>query len=281
MTGPLPDRMAAWARRTPGIAAVVLIGSRAGSDGRTAREADALSDWDFVVFTSDLSRFHDARWLAALELGAPSIYAVRDGIVGTAQRITVVLPTAEIDFVIVPAWPWRWRRWAFALGLHRFSPRLRRSLADLAIVARPGFRLLHGSSSWRGFYQQVLAEIADPRLDDATLIRRAGVFAADCVWLERKIARGEFVAAHRLIVRSLCETNLLLLHELKLRRGQASFPEGRRLERTATDRELAMVRPAPVEWTEASLLAAMRHAQTAMAELMRELVGERWRWPAR
>ena len=74
------------------------------------------------------------------------------------------------------------------------------------------------------------------------------------------------------------ETNLRLLHELKLRRGERTFPEGRRIERIASAAELASVsvaaRPAP-----AALRAAIERSAATCRKLMAALVGDAWRWP--
>ena len=94
----------------------------------------------------------------------------------------------------------------------------------------------------------------------------------------RKIARGELVAAQRWLHAQLAETNFRLLHEVRRRRGQASFPDARRLELLATAEELGSVR---IEATleEGSLRAAAGQSATGCAALVRALVGDAWRWP--
>jgi hypothetical protein len=271
-------RVAAWAARSPEIAAVVSIGSRSHEPGDNVAGSDEHSDWDFHVIASRPARFADRAWTAVLEEGEPLAYAVRDGIVGKVKRVTALFRDAEADFVILPTGQMRLARLAVACGLHRRSRGLARALGDLAIIARPGYRFLHGSAGWEPFYRRVMAEVADPRLGDAEALRRAELFVADYVLVRRNLARGECLAAQRVLHRSLAEINLQLLHEVKLRRGERSFPDARRIERIASAAELASVTVAAGP-TVASLEAALQQCATTCQDLMRELVGERWRWP--
>ena len=274
----LAARVATWAARSPEVAAVVLIGSRAREAGDPIAGVDGHSDWDFHVITSRPARFADRAWTTILEEGEPLVYAIRDGIVGKVKRVTVVFRDEEADFVVLPAAKMRLARLAVACGLHRRSRRLARFLGDLAIIARPGYRFLHGSAGWELFYRRVIAEVADPRLDDAEALRRADLFAADYVVVRRTLARGELLAAQRVLHRSLAEINFQLLHEVKLRRGERSFPDARRIERIASTTELAAVTVA-AGLTVAALDAALQQCAATCQNLMRELVGERWRWP--
>jgi hypothetical protein len=76
----------------------------------------------------------------------------------------------------------------------------------------------------------------------------------------------------------MAEANFKLLHELKQRRGERSFTKARRIERIASPRELALVSiEAPLE--EAALREALEKSAAGCRELVRQLVGEGWRWP--
>jgi hypothetical protein len=76
----------------------------------------------------------------------------------------------------------------------------------------------------------------------------------------------------------LAETNFRLLHEIKLRRGERSFPEARRIERVASPTELdAVTVNAALE--AGALRGALARSETSLRSLMRELVGERWNGP--
>ncbi len=274
-----PDRMlVAWAARSPEVRAVALIGSRSRESPAAPDRADGESDWDFHVITSHPARFANTEWMQAAGFPTPIAYVDRLGVLGSSKKVTVLLPGTELDLVILPAGRLRLARMAMALGLHRRSAGLRRALGDLAIVIRPGYRFLHGAGGWGGFYQKVVAEVPDPRLDDAAVRRLAEGFVCDYVWLQRKLARGEFIAARRMLHRGLAEVNLQLAHELRLRRGELSFPDARRLEQVlapAAAAELA----APADGTPEELSRAVAHCAGTFRTLMTALRGETWRWP--
>lgn len=273
----LGEAVAAWARTQPSVKAVALIGSQARAPSDQVWRPDAQSDWDFQIFTSEVEMFARSEWAAALgfELRA---YAVRRAAIGGVPKVAAVFAGAEADFVIVPERPWRWARWLTRCGVHRRSPKLRRMLQDLAVVIRPGWRFLKGGETWEPFYRRVVAEIADPRLSDAEARMLAEGFACDALWAQRKLERGELVAAQRMLHRSLAETNFRLLHELKLRRGERSFPEGRRAERVLSREELTMI-SVDARLTGAELSVALQRSCAVCAELMRALAGDSWRWP--
>ena len=272
---PFADIFGAWAAGQPAIKAAVLIGSHIRPAG-APNAADPASDWDFQVVTSRPRQFASADWTRALPGCTLRVYSVRPTF-GGVQKVTALFAEAETDFVVIPALQLRLARLAYALGLHRRPGPARRGLADLAIVIRPGHRFLKGEPQWGKFYARVIRDVADPRLDDAEAVRLADGFVCDVVWTERKLARGELLASQRMIFQSLAETNFRLLHEVRLRRGEPSYPEARRLERVATAEERDAVSLAPA-LDVASLTDALGKARATLVRLMAQLVPG-WRWP--
>jgi hypothetical protein len=65
-----------------------------------------------------------------------------------------------------------------------------------------------------------------------------------------------------------------LLHELKLRRSERSFPEARRIERIASPSELEAVTVNAALEAEA-LRSALDRSEATMRKLLSELKGER------
>jgi hypothetical protein len=151
-------------------------------------------------------------------------------------------------------------------------------LQDLAVVIRPGWRFWKGAKQWEPFYDRVVAAVADRRIDDREARALADGFVCDATWTCRKIERGEFLAAQRMLHRALAETNFRLLHELRLRRGARSFPEARRIERVARTAELDAVSVAATP-TAKSLRAALAKSSATLRTLMRALTPD-WRWPS-
>jgi hypothetical protein len=233
--------MSDWAQRTPAVKALVLIGSRERSATDEIWRPDAESDWDFQIITSQPGIFSNADWIKGLPGFDVRAYASRVARIGGVPKVNVVFSHTEADFVVLPSRLMTTLKWLVGLGLHRREGKIRRSLQDLAVVIRPGWKFLKGAPDWDPFFHRVVSSVPDPRLSDGAARQLAQVFECERVWTLRKIARGELVAAQRMLHRELAETNFRLLHELKLRRGERSFPEGRRIERVADEAELASI----------------------------------------
>jgi hypothetical protein len=270
--------LTAWARREPAVSGLTLIGSRVRPAADAVWRVDRHSDWDFQVITSRPERFLDRAWtreLPGLELIA---YGVRRARIGGVPKVNLVFAGAEADLVILPESDLGTLQKEMAAGRHRRPGPVRSALQDLALIIRPGWRFLHGARAWGPMFRRVVADIPDPRLDDAAVRNLAECFWCDLLWIRRKLARGECVAAQRLLHLSLAETNLRLLHELRLRRGQLTFPEGRRLEKVAPPAAagLATVSARP---TAKNLGTAAERAARNCTALVRALVGREWTPP--
>ena len=271
--------MAAWARRQRHVTGLTLFGSRERPAAERLARADERSDWDFQVITTRPEVFLRRDWAAGLEGLALKAYGVRTARIGGVPKVSAVFAGAVADLVILPEKTIGPLRRAVRAGRHRHPGPARAALQELALIIRPGCRFLLGAGRWGPMFRAVVADIPDPRLDDAAVRNLADCFWCDLVALRHRVARGEIVAAQRLLHQSLAETNLRLLHETRLRRGDRSFPEGRRLERVVPP---AVARLATVDArpTRASLRRAADRAAASCAVLMRELVGADWRPPA-
>jgi hypothetical protein len=97
-------------------------------------------------------------------------------------------------------------------------------------------------------------------------------------WILRKIERGEWLTAQRMFHRVIAETNFKLLHELKLRNRERSFPDVRRAERVLSASEYEAIKisitPDPT-----SLRLGLEKASETFRQLIAALVGDKWQWP--
>lgn len=273
----LAEEIAVWAGRESSVRGLVLIGSQVRSTEDVVWRSDEQSDWDFQIITSRPELFETREWTQALGRGV-HLYAVRRAAIGGVPKIAALFHGAEADLVIVPANLFSVLKIAVSLGLHRRSAWLRRRMQELAVVIRPGWKFLKGAQQWEPFYRRVLAEVADPRLSDEEIGNLANGFVCDYVWTERKIARGELIAAQRMLHRSLIETNIRFLHELKLRRGERTFPEARRAERVSSDDQLNLLRVSAA-CEPATLRDALETSASSCRQLVSLLLGNKWRWP--
>ncbi len=275
MAANVGERVAAWAATEPAVAALVLIGSRARGDGAAVGGADAHSDWDFQVVTSRPEIFAATAWLSAAGLGQPRAYVHRLGRLGTATKVSAVLPDGEIDLVIIPASRLRQARWLVRLGWATRLAGVRHNLGGLALVLRGGFRMIKGARAWAAFFETVARDFPAPRINGTAARLLAEGFVCDYVSARHKVRRGELLAAQRWLHLQLAEVNFQLQHELQQRRGETTFPDARRIEALPGAARLVEVRATP---DSESLTRAMEQAAVSLRELMAALVPD-WRWP--
>jgi hypothetical protein len=276
-----PDLTAAvtwWAHRTDAVPAAVLIGSRQQTGSDPVFSPDSASDWDIQLITTRPGLFRDARWVRDLGFDHVIAYAIRKSLWGGGFKVNLVLPGAEADLLVTPASSLRRLRWLTAAGFHRRAGWTQRCLQAHAMIVRSGWRFLKGGRELESFYRRAVAQMPDPRLDDSAVRQLAVGFFCDYLWAVRKIERGELLAAQRMLHRELAEVNFRLLHELKRRRGERTFWDARRLERVATDAELAAL-TIHAHCTGPALRAAVEQAASTCETWVGELLGAPWKHP--
>jgi hypothetical protein len=271
----LGARVEAWARREEHVVLLVAIGSRvreAGADGA----ADAGSDWDFQLGTSQPDLFGTSAWLEGLGVKVHA-YAVRTGRLGSSTKVSAVTDRGELDLVILPAGALSAAAVAMKGPSASWPPPLRAALIDLSAVLAGGFQILKDTAGFGPLVERVAREVPVARWDDARVRAEAEAFVCDYVSTWRKVERGEWIAAQRWLHHQLIESNLRLLHELRLRGGQVSFPDGRRLERLGEEfaSEMAVSATPGAE----SLRAALLRCADLHRRLVGRLLGDAWTWP--
>lgn len=271
VAAPLLDALLTWAHGDADIEALTLFGSHARG------QADASSDIDLHVVTRQPQRLFDSAWTAQLAGQHLHVYVVRPA-TGGVKKVTALFAAGEVDLVVVPTARFRLARWAMALGLHRRPGKVQAGLSQMALIMRPAHRVVKGAARWAPFYNKVLAEVPDPRIDDQEARALADAAYVDAVWILRKAARGELTAAQRWLHRTPIETNFRLLNEWRLRRGLPPAFDARRAERVLPPEELALITvcsglDAP------SLQAAARQCVDHTRTLLRGLTGTRPDWP--
>ena len=265
-----------WLQGEPAVVSAVLFGSRARGAG-TAAAPDGWSDIDLHVVTDAAEKIVHTDWRQVIP-GAEFCLQVDRPATGGVRKLTVLFAEGEADIVLVPAGRMRLASLAMKLGLHR---RVRFIAAGLNAMANPlsyGYRFLKGERAWGPLYARVVAEMAGFRLNDAEVRQLAETFLCDQLYLLQKLARGELVTSQRVLHRALNETNLVLLHELRVRRGELSIQQARRVEQLATPAQLATVQVS-ARLDRAELVAAAWQARAGLETLMRELVPG-WSVPA-
>lgn len=265
-----------WIHSEPNVRSAVLFGSKA-REGRIAA-ADDWSDIDLHLVVGKVARVTGIAWQERFPSLHYCMHVVRPA-TGGVGKLTVLFEEGEADLVLVPVRQMRLVRLGVMLGFHRRPGKLADALNIMATIMSGGYRFLKGEHAWGNVYARIVKEMPGVRLTNKQARDLADGFLCDLLWLRQKLARGELVAAQRMLHRTLHETNVVLLHELRMRRGMPSFQQARRIENLASSDDLKAVQvsasPEPSELRRAgdSLLNGLLY-------LMTELDPD-WRIPTR
>jgi hypothetical protein len=273
----LGERFVAWARQEPSIHALIQIGSRVRAPD-TPGAADPDSDWDFQAVSARPELLFGGSVAERAGLGDPIVWVAREGRLGSARKITACFSEGDLDVVVIPAAALRLARWLMRLPSGLRPGRLSRRLADLSVVLRDGYRFRKGELEWGRFFAEVATTVPVARLSDCDVRTLAEGFVCDYLSTWRKIERGELMAAQRWLHHQLAETNFRLLHELRLRADEPSFPDARRIERIVAEPWQSRLAVSAILDPDA-LRAAAEGTADACRELTRALIGTSWQWP--
>lgn len=273
----LGARFVRWAQGEAAVRALVAIGSRV-REPKAVGAADRFSDWDFQVIASDDGVLVEAAAFERAGIGRPLVFVNREGRLGSARKLTALFAEGELDVVVIPFAQVAHVRAQVDNGTAMQQPPVARALQDLAAVLAGGYRFLKGEEEAGALYRFVRERVPLPRLDDRAAVEAANGFVCDYVSTRRKIERGERIAAQRWLHHQLAETNFKLLHELRLRAGEPSFPDARRIESLAGGSWAERV-AVDAGLDSAALTAAAIKAAATCRDLMQALVGGAWRWP--
>lgn len=266
-----------WALHEPTISGLVMIGSRT-RETKAPDAADDYSDWDFQVITSRPELFENSDWVKATALPIPLVYVFRGGRLGQAPKVTMVFASGEMDLVVISKRRLQRAKISVRFGLASIMPSVRAALASLAVVLKPGFRILKGADVWSRFFQRVAKDFQPAAPSNRDLCLVADGFVADYVSTWRKIQRGELLAAQRWLHHYLVEANFQLLMVLEQRAGRQALPDARRLERLVSSDQLAAVRVSAIPDAD-SLTQAVEGSAETLRRFMQALVGDEWTWP--
>jgi hypothetical protein len=266
-----------WGTRDRTLRAMLIIGSRSNQSLRDHGFVDERSDWDFYIVSSNIYQYSDAEWLKKACLPDPIVYVNRMGRLGHAHKVSAVFESGELDLVLIPARQIIMLSWLMKVGCIEYVPRAKVAWNDIGVVLRAGYRLLKGGHFWRRLFRDIASSEAR-LLCSKEICELANGFVCDYVSVFNKIERGEFIAAQRWLHANLAEVNFRLLHELRLRRGDMSFPDARRLEKVVDERWLNCISINAVPNCD-SLHAALEKSAETLRVLIYSLVGTSWKWP--
>lgn len=273
------DALRAWVDAAAIVDAAVLYGSAAHQSDAGVPDRDGWPDFDLHVIAGRSRHFDSVDWNRALP-GQGFCLAAKRVATGGTKKLTLLFASGQVDMVLLSTAEMRCARWAMHVGLHRKLGFIRHALNEMATSMRPGYRFLKGAKQWGPLYARVVREMPGVRVSDDAARRLADEFLVHMLLALTRLERGELLAAQFGLHSVLCQTNLRLMRELRLRRELPlpSFGLGRRTEALVTPEELDWVR-VDAALDKAALAHAIWKALDGLKALMNELE-PRWRVPA-
>lgn len=161
-----------------------------GSRSRTDHPADAWSDLDIVVFATDPALLlDDDRWLN--HIGDAIITYLESTAVGTWQERRVLFAGAhDVDFAVVPA-----ELTTALAGLETTDP----LYAEISAVVGKGYRILIDRDQ---HLASIMPRMTGPEVTTPLppsqwqFTATINDFWYHCVWIAKKLRRGEMIVAH-------------------------------------------------------------------------------------
>lgn len=272
----LGDAVVQWADREAMVSGLILIGSQVRRGTPASKAPDKFSDWDFQVITRNPNIFMNRSWVLGLGFGEALAYVARVGRLGSAIKVSIVLSVGNLDLVIIATRQLQIVRIIFSIGISDYMGSIREGLVDLAVVIHGGYIVKKGEEKWGNFFKKIVASVPVRRLSDDTICMIADGFVCDYISIYSKIKRGELLSAQRWLHLYLAEANFQLMHEFRLRCGEESFPDARRLELLNVDLKLVTVSALPCP---KQLNDAVERCSESLRFLVRRLLGDKWHWP--
>lgn len=187
LAGELLDRFTAWAAGNDAIRAAILIGSRARSD----RPADAWSDIDLLVFTSDVASLRDdGAWVEAMGPVVLTYLEPTEVAPEIVERRALYRSGQDVDYVLLPV------EMLALLGNEPADSAVAPRKPLVAGILRRGQRVLMDKDDRLGDLDALVALAPKPRSPDAgELANVIKDFWYHALWTARKLRRGETLMA--------------------------------------------------------------------------------------
>ncbi len=220
------SRIVDWARRQPGIEALIQFGSRVQSGS----QVDAWSDWDYHLIVRNLARYQNSSWPTEIAPCWCSHYEkIEDGV----TKIGVIFEDGlEADFVLLTSWKIKLVYWAIAHpGLRHLYPQaLLSGIYNTQRVLRPGYKVVCGDPTWEKRLAALKMPWPERTISAGDFERITSTFWRHAVWLLKKIARGELRAAARWYTLEMFDHVYVLLAEEARLAGRRTRTEARSAE---------------------------------------------------
>lgn len=273
----IADKFCNWIMHRPATKGLLLIGSRV-RQSTLSRGASFDSDWDFQLITSEASLFRDERWVSDVGLERPLTYIVRSGRLRGRIKVTALWEGGELDIVIITTME---IYLLYLVVISRLWVHLEpagEALGHLSRVWSGGVAIRKGGVWLRRLVAFVCSRPCLGRLEDAAIMDLARGFVCDYMSAVRKLKHGELLATQRWLHVQMLEVNFALLHELRLRRGEVSFPDARRAETYLSAIEIDML-SVDTDLSRQILEKSLKRCANSLLKLVEELTGRDLKLP--
>jgi aminoglycoside 6-adenylyltransferase len=249
----ITNRLIKWAEHNENIRAVILIGSRA----RSYKPADEWSDLDVVIIAEDLSVYlQTTSWLR--EMGTPMLTFTERAFDGSVERRVLYEGFLDVDFAFSdPS--------GFRASLN---------VEEVRTIFQRGCHVLLDKDDWSSLIHRAISVSPGYEISDDTIINEIHDYWYHCVWLTKKIQRGElWIAMHCLN----CYMKAKLLYMIELytrlsRDGEVdTWHNGRLLEQWADPSILTKLKDCFTNYDEQTLKRALQHQMDVYHDIASEV----------
>ena len=171
------EKIVAWGQQQADIRALIVIGSRA----RTTLSADDWSDLDILMLTEDVARYiESAAWLQTF--GTPLLTFIERTFEGGYERRVLYEGFLDVDF---------------ALDTPSAGEKLLQSPEVMHGIFKRGYRFLLDKDGWEPRLAAAVAsaQAVETVINNADIANNIHDYWYHCVWLTKKLERGELWSA--------------------------------------------------------------------------------------
>ena len=249
----ITNRLIKWAEHNENIRAVILIGSRA----RNCKPADEWSDLDVIIIAEDISVYlQTTAWIH--RFGIPMLTFTETAFDGSVERRVLYEGFLDVDFALS-------------------EPREFRNSLDVeevrAIFQRGGHVLLD-KDDWSSLIHGATSAPLRYEISHDTIINEIHDYWYHCVWITKKIQRGELWTAMHCLN---CYMKAKLLYMIELytrfsRDGEVdTWHNGRLLEQWADHSILTKLKDCFTDYDEQMLKRALQHQMNIYHDIASEV----------
>ena len=221
-------RIVDWAKRQSDISALIQIGSRT----QGPEHFDALSDWDFHLYSTDPRKYYQPGWLSEI---APLLCCnVERSRRGSMKASAVFQGGMEADFVLLKTWQMKLLYWGMNYPKRAawMPSRLHKGILETRVILlNSGYRVVVGGGDWEERLNALRVSWPTLQMTEEEFEQHTSAFWQKAVWVSKKIARPELRSAMHWLHKLVIEHVYALLEEEAWLENKRARPEALKAEK--------------------------------------------------